>query len=678
MAARGRRCSDDRGSRARGNEPMTDIRQWLTGLGLERYAEAFEREELTPADLPELRDDELKDLGLPLGPRKRIFKAIEALRTSDANSPPRSPDSDPREYLAEKLPTSKNAPEGERRLLTVMFCDLVGSTELASRLDPEITRELIATYRSCVAETVAQFDGFVAQYLGDGVVAYFGYPTAHEDDAERAVRAALAVVAAVRRLEPRREAALQARVGVATGVVVVGEQIGASDSRERSAVGETPNLAARLQVLAAPDEVVISESTRRLLGRMFDLREMPSVTVKGVAEPLTAYAVLRPSTIVGRFEALRANRMTPLVGRDEEIELLLRRWDQAKLGEGRVILLSGEPGIGKSHIAESLLAKLEGEPHTRLRHFCSPHHTHSPLYPFIAQLERAANFGLGSSAEVKLDKLEALLKPTARNVPQDLALIADLLSVPVDGRYPVVDVSPQEKREMTLAALLDQLDGVVANSPVLIVFEDAHWIDPTSLDLLDRTIARVAHLPVLLVVTFRPEFQPTWVGQPHVTMLPLSRFGRRDSAGIIGGVTKGKALPDPVLEQILARADGVPLFIEELTSALLESGLLRETTDCYVLDGPLPPLAIPTSLQASLVARIDRLAPVKDITQTAAAIGREFSYELIAAVSRLAPADLNPALERLTASGLIHRRGTPPDATYSFKHTLVQDAAYAT
>jgi tetratricopeptide (TPR) repeat protein len=343
------------------------------------------------------------------------------------------------------------------------------------------------------------------------------------------------------------------------------------------------------------------------------------------------------------------------------------------------VLLSGEPGIGKSRIAESLLLKLEGEPHVRLRYFCSPHHTHSALHPFIVQLERAAGFWLSSDAGARLDKLEALLKPTARNVPQDLALIAELLAVPVNGRYPVVEVSPQEKREMTLTALLNQLEGIATQSPVvLIVFEDVHWIDPTSLDLLDRAVARVAVMPVLLVMTFRPEFQPTWVGQPHVTMLPLGRLGRRDATAIIEGVTKGKALPDEVAEQILARTDGVPLFIEELTSTLLESGLMRETSDRYVLDGPLPPLAIPTTLQASLVARLDRLATVMDVAQIGASIGRHFSHELIAAVASLTRVDLDAALERLTVSGLISRRGAPPDATYSFKHALVQDAAYAT
>jgi len=322
--------------------------------------------------------------------------------------------------------------------------------------------------------------------------------------------------------------------------------------------------------------------------------------------------------------------------------------------------------------------RIEGEPHTRLRYFCSPHHTHSALYPTIAQLERAASFEPGSSAVAKLDKLEALLKPTAKNAARDVALVAELLAVPLDGRYPALAASPQQKREMTLTALLDQLGGVAAKSPVLMVFEDAHWIDPTSQDLLDRTVADAANLPMLLVVTSRPELQPTWIGEPHVTMLPLSRLGRRDSAGIIGGVTKDKALPDAVVEQVLAHTDGVPLFVEELTSTLLESGLLRETQDRYVLDGPLPPLAIPTTLQASLVARLDRLGPVKDVAQIGAAIGREFSHQLIAAVSALAPMDLDAALERLTASGLLSRRGMPPVATYSFKHALVQDAAYAT
>ena len=566
----------------------------------------------------------------------------------------------------------------ERRQLTIMVCNMVGSTLLAARLDPEDMRDLIAAFHKAVADVVTQFDGFVAQYLGDGVLVYFGYPGAHEHDAEQAVRAGLAILDVVGTLKASPDIPLQARAGIATGVVVVGEQLGTGDTGQRVAIGETPDLATRLQAAAAPGEIVIAASTRRLVGRMFECRALGADEIKGLSQPVEAWQVRGATVGVSRFEARRTGALSPLVGRREEIELLLRRWDQAKLDGGRVVLLSGEPGIGKSRIAESLLVRLEDEPHARVRYFCSPHHTHSPLYPFITQLERAARFEPSSDPGAKLDRLEAVLKPTAKNVPRDVALIAELLGVQADGRYPALAVSPQQKREMTLMALLDQLDRIAAQGPVLIVFEDAHWIDPTSQDLLDRMVARVANLPVLLVVTVRPELQPAWVGEPHVTMLALSRLDRSDSADMVAGVTKDKALPDAVVEQILAQTDGVPLFIEELTSTLLESGLLRETTDRYVLDGPLPPLAIPTTLQASLVARLDRLASVKDVAQIGAAIGREFSYELIAAVSALAPMDLDAALERLTASGLISCRGAPPDATYLFKHALVQDTAYVT
>jgi predicted ATPase len=410
---------------------------------------------------------------------------------------------------------------------------------------------------------------------------------------------------------------------------------------------------------------------------MFDCRALAAVERNGLPQSVEAWQVRGEMAGVSRFEARRRGALTPFVGRQEEMDLLLRRWDQAKAGEGRVVLLSGEPGSGKSRIAESLLDKIEGEPHARLRYFCS-HHAHSPLHPVIAQLEQAAGFEPDSSAGAKLDKLMSLLEPTSTNLSRDVALVAELLAVPADERYPALAVSPQQKREMTLMALLDQLEGAAAQTPVLIVFEDVHWIDPTSLDLLDRAIARVANLRVLLVATFRPDFQPTCVGLPHVTTLPLSRLGRRDSASIISGITQGKALPDAVVEQILAHSDGVALFLEELTSMLLENGPLRETTERYVLDGSPPPLAVPTTLQASLVARLDRLGSGKDVALIGAAIGREFSQELIAATSAMAPSELDAALERLTASGLMSRRGTPPHATYLFKHALVQDAAYAT
>ena len=568
--------------------------------------------------------------------------------------------------------------EPQRRQLTIMVCTVVASMPPAGDLDPEELSEWIAPFHNLVADVASRFGGFIAQLLGDGAHVYFGYPAAHEYDAEHAVRAGLAILAAVSTPKTPSDVTLLARVGIATGMVVVGEQPGASDTKQRVVIGEAPNLAARLQTVAAPGELIIAGSTRRLVGDMFDSHPATSDRLTGLSPSVEAWQVRAETAGVSRFDVRRAGKMSPFVGRQEEMDLLMRRWEQAKTGDGRVVLLSGEPGIGKSRIAETLLACLAGQPHTPLRYFCSPHHTNSPLYPFIAQLERAAGFEPANSAEAKLDKLEALIKRTSKNLPRDLALISGLLSVPTNGRYPAPAVSPQQKREMTLAALLDQLDGEAAQGTVLIVVEDAHWIDPTSLDLLDRTVARAADLPLLLLITLRPEVEPAWVGQPHVTILPLSRLGRRDSVGMLDGITKGKALPNAVVEQVLAHTDGVPLFIEELASTLLESGVLRETPNSHVLDAPLPPLAIPTTLQASLVARLDRLGWVKEVAQIGATIGREFSHELIAAVSSLAPLELDAALERLTASGLTSRRGIPPIAIYSFKHALVQDAAYAT
>jgi class 3 adenylate cyclase/DNA-binding SARP family transcriptional activator len=564
----------------------------------------------------------------------------------------------------------------EQRQLTIMSCKLLGSISASASLDPEDIHDLIANFHKVVTDIAVRFNGFVAHYQGYGVLVYFGYPAAHEHDAEQAVRAGLAMLDAVGALKASFGVTLRASAGIASGSVVVGEKLTAGNTRQHVAIGETPNLAAQLQAVAASGEVVIAASTQRLVGRLFDCHALPAVAV-GLRQQ-EAWRVHGEAVGVSRFEVRREAALSPLVGRQDEIELLLRRWDQAKLGNGRVALLSGEAGIGKSRIAESLLSRLEGEPHARIRYFCSPHHAHSALYPFITQLEQAANFEPGSSARAKLDRLEAHLKPMATHASRDVALIAELLSISTDGHSPALAVSPETKREMMLSALLDQLDRAATNEPVLIVFEDVHWIDPTSIDLLDRIIARAAGLPVLLVITFRSEFLPTWVGQPHVTMLPLNRLGRGDSTGIIGGITQQKNLPDTVVAQILSRADGIPLFVEELTNSLLESGLLRETADSYVLAGPLPRLAVPTTLQALLVARLDRLASARDVAQIGAAIGREFSYELVATVSAWLPVDLDAALERLTTAGLISRRGTPPDASYLFKHALVQDAAYVT
>jgi class 3 adenylate cyclase/predicted ATPase len=641
-----------------------DVAAWLHSLGLERYASAFRDNDVDAEVLPELTADDLIGLGVTsIGHRRKLLAAIAALGAEVATAAVTVASFDPFVQA-----------DAERRQLTVMFCDLVGSTALSARLDPEDLRAVIGAYHRAVAEVVRSFDGFVAKYMGDGVLVYFGYPRAHEDDAERAVRAGLGVVDVVGRLDVN-SVKLQARVGIATGLVVVGDLIGEGSAQEQSVVGETPNLAARLQALAEPDAVVIAAGTRRLVGDLFEYRDLRGVELKGIAEPVPAWQVLRPSAVESRFEALRGSALARLVGRDEEIDLLLRRWARAKAGDGQVVLVSGEPGIGKSRIAAALAERLQAESYLRLRYFCSPHHQDSALFPFIDQLSRAAGFVGDDPPASKLEKLEALLALTAPP-DEDVALLAHLLSLPVSERHPLPNLSPQRKKERTLEALLRQLEGLARRQPMLMIFEDAHWIDPTSHELLDLIVEHVRSLPVLLIVTFRPEFQPPWTGQPQVTMLALNRLDRRDRTALVAQIAGGKALPDEVVAQIVDRTDGVPLFVEELTKSVLESGLLRELGERYVLDGALPPFAIPTSLHASLLARLDRLASVRLVAQIGAAIGREFPYSLLRAVSRHSQDELEASLGRLVASELVFQRGVPPDAVYTFKHALVQDAAH--
>jgi predicted ATPase len=510
--------------------------------------------------------------------------------------------------------------------------------------------------------------------MGDGVLVYFGYPRAHEDDAERAVRAGLGLIDAVGRLDVR-SIKLQARVGIATGLVVVGDLIGEGSAQEQSVVGETPNLAARLQASAEAGAVVIAAGTRRLVGDLFEYRDLGTAALKGITAPVRAWQVLRPSAVESRFEALHGSLLTPLVGRGEEVDLLLRRWARAKAGDGQVVLVSGEPGIGKSRITEELEERLQAQQHIRVRYFCSPHHQDSALFPFVNQLGRVAGFARDDPPASRLEKLEALLA-LAAPPDEDVAFIADLLSLSASDHHPLPNLSPQRKKERTLEALIRQLEGLARKQPVLMVFEDAHWIDPTSRELLDLSVERARSLPMLLIVTFRSEFQSPWTGQPQVTMLALNRLDRRDRTVLVEQIAGGKALPDEVTDQIADRTDGVPLFVEELTKSVLESGLLREEADRYVLDRALPPFAIPTSLQASLLARLDRLASVRLVAQTSAAIGREFSYTLLRAVSRLPEDEMQTALGRLVSSQLVFQRGTPPNAVYRFKHALVQDVAH--
>ena len=635
---------------------MQRIEDWLTSLGLSEHVHCFAENYIDASVLRDLTDHDLKDLGIPFGHRKKILRAIGEL---EGTGPPASP-------------AALSAVPGERRQLTVMFCDLADSTELSARLDPEDLRGVIGAYRTACAQVISHYDGFIAHFLGDGLLVYFGYPHAHENDAERAVRAGLDIVAAIPRLETAACAPLKARVGVATGVVVVGDLIAEGASEGQAVVGETPNLAARLQAVAEPGTVVMSAGTRRLAAGHFEYRKLGATHFKGLADPIVVWQALGLSAVEGRFEAEHGISLPPLLGRHEEIELLSRRWRQAAQGDGCVVLLTGEPGIGKSHIALTFQERLQSEPHIRLRYFCSSHHTNSALFPFVSHLERAAGFERNDPAATKRAKLEALLAQT----PSHVANLANLLSLP-EERDRLPDFSPQKRKETTLLTLLARLQGLAELEPVLAVFEDVHWIDPTSLELLTLMMQWVPQFRALLVITARPEFTPPWPNHAHVTTVPLTRLNRRHGMALIERITIGKALPEPVMEKILAQTDGVPLFIEELTKTVLESGLLQEQSGHYVLERPLPSFAIPTTLYASLMARLDRLAAVKEVAQIGAAVGREFSYELLSVVAGLPKEKLDDALDQLVRSELVFCRGEKLERIYTFKHVLVRDAAYA-
>jgi class 3 adenylate cyclase len=645
---------------------VSTIAEWLKSLGMSEYTECFVENRIDLSVLRDLTDQDLKDLGVVLGDRRRMLRAIGEL----GNTAPTSV-----QVATEASPARQES--AERRQLTVMFCDLVGSTALSSLVDLEDLRSIISAYHRCCTELIERSGGFVAKYMGDGVLAYFGYPRAYEHDAERAVRAGLSLVAAVPKLATNVGSPLHVRVGIATGLVVVGDLIGAGAAQEQAVVGETPNLAARLQALADPGTVVIASSTRQLIGALFEYRNLGAVAIKGFAENVPAWQVLGMGSAESRFEALRATT-TPLVGRDEELEILLRRWAQTKCGEGCVVLISGEPGIGKSRIAQTVVERLGGEPHVRLRYFCSPHHQDSALYPSITQLERAAGFRREDTEEQRLAKLEAVLSQGTADLREAVPLFANLLSIPTGDRYPPLNLPPQKRKEKTLHAQVAQVEGLASRQPVLMVFEDVHWSDPTTQESLDLLVDRVAGLRVLVILTFRPEFSPPWIGRPHVTMLTLNRLAPRQRAAIITHVTGGRALPKEIADQIVDRTDGVPLFVEELTKTVVESGMLAETGDRYTVTGPIAPLAIPTSLQASLLARLDNLAPTRAVAQIAAALGRQFSHELITMVATIPQQQLDDALTQLVRAELIFRRGIPPDAEYTFKHALVRDAAYDT
>ena len=645
-----------------------DVKDWLRGLGLSEYEPAFRDNQIDSEVLPKLTGDDLKELGvMSVGHRRKLLSAIAELSGPFAESAPVA------KAIRIDLPAHAAA---ERRQLTVMFCDLVGSTAMSARLDPEDMREMIAAYHQCCASLIEHGGGFVAKYMGDGVLGYFGYPRAHEHDAERAVRAGLAIVEAAPTLQTAAGAPLHVRVGIATGIVIVGDLLGSGELQEREVVGATPNLAARLQGIAEPDSVVIAEDTRKLLGELFELVDLGPQKLKGVAGTTLAFVALRESSQANRFEALHPDGLSALVGREAECELLLRRWAKAKGGRGQVALISGEAGIGKSRLTAEFLERLPGEPHTRLRYFCSPQHTDSALYPIIGHIERAANFAREDDAKTKLDKLEVVLSRSSMS-GEDAALLAEMLSLPNDGRYPALDLVPHQRRQRTLAALARRIEGIARETPVLMVYEDAHWADPSSLEGISLLVDKIETLRLLLFVTFRPEFVPPWAGRPHVTALTINRLAPREVTALIDRVAGGRSLAANIRQDIVERADGIPLFVEEMTKAVLEAEG-EGAAARMVTSAPSPALAVPASLHASLMARLDRLGPAKGVAQIGAAIGREFSHALLVSVASETEPELAAALDRLLQSGLLSREGTLPHAMYLFKHALVQDAAYGT
>ena len=612
----------------------------------------FRTEKIDAAVLPTLSDADLRELGLPLGDRKKLRAAIDAL-------------------AATPLPAVGPRTASEQRHLTVMFCDLVDSTHLAATLDLEVLQGVVEAYQQQVATCVARYEGFVAKFMGDGVLVYFGYPQAHEDDAERAVRAALDIAAAMPSLHSIDSVELECRIGIASGTVVVGESIAVGAAAELAVLGETPNLAARLQAAAPRNGVIVAATTRALVANRFDLKPTEPLALKGIGTAVPAWQVLAVHNDASRFRATRDPTSAALVGRDAEVALLLDRWELAVAGEGQLFLLSGEPGLGKSRLCEALFSRIAAEPHAEIRLQCSPYHANSALHPVLRHIERAAGFGHDDPASLLHAHLVRLLGDASK-AEHAITLLGPALGL-TDATS--ADAAPGSIKAETLALLRDILLAAAPDQPLCFLVEDAQWIDPTTQELLALLTDRLGNLRVLLVVTHRPEFVPPWGTFTHVTRLAMNRLSARGCARLIRDLARGKALPEEVLRQIIAKADGVPLFVEELTKAVLESGLLTEDTDTWRLDGPLPPLAIPSSLHDLFVARLDRMAPVKEVAQVGAAIGREFSSRLLAPVLGMSTAALDAALAQLVDAGLLMGHGGTE--MYAFRHALTRDAAYA-
>jgi class 3 adenylate cyclase len=628
---------------------MNDVRAWLRSLKLEQYADAFAANDIDFDILGELTEGDLERLGMSLGNRRRLMRAI-----AERGSAP-GPAADP-------VPPEPPA-DAERRQVTVLFCDLVGSTELSQAIDPEILSPLLRAYQDNVAGTIGRFGGFVAKFMGDGVLAYFGFPRAHEDAAERAVHAALAVRAQVGQLQTPDGRRLQSHIGIATGLVVVGEIIGDGAAQERAIVGETPNLAARLQALALPDTILISDATRQLLGNLFDLDEMGAQELKGISRPVPVWRVRAEATVESRFAATRAGSSLPFLGRAHEMGLLMERWDRARLGEGEIVTVIGEAGIGKSRIIEAVQDALHGAPHTRVHLQCSPYHSDTAFYPVIQHLTRAAGMVAGDPPASKMAKLKTLFPEPAAPDAAAILLLAELLSIPFPDPTPTGSLAPAQRKAAIIALLVDELVRLGTAEPALLVLEDAHWIDASTLELMTRLADEIGEARLLALVTARSEFTPPWLARPHVTLLTLGRLSRGDCAKLVTDIAASQALPRETVEAIIAKTDGVPLFLEEMTKSVLE---VAEPDAAMV----------PATLKDSLMARLDRLGTAREIAQVAAVIGRQFPRALLGAVMPLGAIDLDAGLERLIAAGIVFPQGRGPERNYGFKHALLRDAAY--
>lgn len=633
---------------------MTSITEWLKSLDLERYASNFVDNEVDFETLRVLSDEDLKELGLPFGPRKRVLKALEEMQQP---SQPPAPAADPSQAT------------GERRQLTVLFCDMVGFTEVAHRVDPEVLQNIIRSYEDACAVCIARYDGYVFQRLGDGIVAFFGYPLAHERETERAVRAGLEIVETMARLDVQEVGRLRVRIGIATGIVVV-------SSGERGAVGETMNLAARLQSVAQPGSVVVSERVHRIAGGAFEWEDLGEHSLKGIEHPTRAYRALGVATAASRFDAAAGAGMMPLVGREREIATLMEHWQTARNGTGQAVLLSGEPGIGKSRILSALRGHLAAEGVQPLRFQCSPFYVSSAFYPIISWFEHRLASSREETPASKLDRLESLAVGRFGLPLHDVRFLAGMLSIPCDERYGPLPMTPQLIKAETTRVLLDFVRAAARAQPMLMLFEDLHWADPTTLDVLDRLIGQLGKMRMLIVLTARPEFVSLWSKHPSFSTIDLGRLNSAQSGALIARLAGGKSLPPELVAQIVARTDGVPLFVEELTRAILESGELAEEGDRYVFQRTPEDVRIPETLRDSLTARLDRVPAVREIAQVSAAIGREFRYELIAALNLMPEPELHRKLAQLTESGLAFQRGAIPGAVYTFKHALVQDVAY--